>query len=275
MFTVSDIRPKYFTFYGYQFWICLSFQWFNDDIFQAVSVVGRGEPVYSASPVPVHYDTRTLQMSHAHAAAAASQSYAQGGGGSLPPTSPQLSHTYSSHPAPAPVYSQSLAQAHEMSLGAHNVYHLVRPDYLHNIPAATATSTSRTHKAIPEIFLTRLLSTKGTVQKFVDDFFGTILKVPQNFPPPVKWLFDILDDAARHNNVHNTEVRVLRIFQNCIGQACFFNWSFFKWCKESYKFHKASLPFFFIFVITFQIKSQMKRKFLSEKDSYFQLNSWN
>jgi len=30
--------------------------------------------------------------------------------------------------------------------------------------------------------------------------------VPQNFPPPVKWLFDILDDAARHNNVHNTEV---------------------------------------------------------------------
>ena len=32
-------------------------------------------------------------------------------------------------------------------------------------------------RSIPEIFLTRLLSTKGTVQKFVDDFFGTILKV--------------------------------------------------------------------------------------------------
>ena len=243
MFTVSDIRPKYFTFYGYQFWICLSFQWFNDDIFQAVSVVGRGEPVYSASPVPVHYDTRTLQMSHAHAAAAASQSYAQGGGGSLPPTSPQLSHTYSSHPAPAPVYSQSLAQAHEMSLGAHNVYHLVRPDYLHNIPAATATSTSRTHKAIPEIFLTRLLSTKGTVQKFVDDFFGTILKVPQNFPPPVKWLFDILDDAARHNNVHNTEVRVWRIFQTALVKLVFLIDHFSNDVKNHINFTKLLCPF--------------------------------
>ena len=102
-------------------------------MFQAVSVVGRGEPVYSASPVPVpvHYDTRTLQMT---SQIASSQGYAPAPGGSLPPTSPQLSHTYSSH-APAPVYSQSLAQAHEMSLGAHNVYHLVRPDYLQNIPS--------------------------------------------------------------------------------------------------------------------------------------------
>ena len=162
---------------------------------QAVSVVGRGEPVYSASPLP-HYDARTLQMG----------AVASPGGHHLP-ASPQLSNTYSQ----LPVYSQSLAQAHEMSLGAHNVYHLVRPDYLQSIPSA-ATTNSRTHKSIPEIFLTRLLSTKGTVQKFVDDFFGTILKVPQNFPPPVKWLFDILDEAARHNNVHNPEVRFNKIF---------------------------------------------------------------
>ena len=70
-------------------------------------------------------------------------------------------------------------------------------------------SLARSHKSIPEIFLTRLLSTKGTVQKFVDDFFGTILKVPQNFPPPVKWLFDILDEAALQNNVSSPEVRCL------------------------------------------------------------------
>ena len=160
-----------------------------------MSVVGRGEPVYSASPLS-QYDTRTLQMGASPAP--------PGGFGTL--TSPQLSNTYSQ----LPVYSQSLAQAHEMSLGAHNVYHLVRPDYLQSIPSA-ATTNSRTHKSIPEIFLTRLLSTKGTVQKFVDDFFGTILKVPQNFPPPVKWLFDILDEAARHNNVHNPEVRFNKI----------------------------------------------------------------
>merc|ERR1719192_575472 len=64
----------------------------------------------------------------------------------------------------------------------------------------------RSHKSIPEIFLTRLLSTKGTVQKFVDDFFGTILKVPHNFPPPVKWLFDILDDAAVQHGMNSAEV---------------------------------------------------------------------
>ena len=149
--------------------------------------------------------------------------------GSLPPASPPLSSTYShtlqhpQHPQHPPVYSQSLAQAHEMSLGAHNVYHLVRPDYLHNIPAAAATN-SRTAKAIPEIFLTRLLSTKGTVQKFVDDFFGTILKVPHNFPPPVKWLFDILDDAGRQHCVHNPEVIKsnikLRNFKNIFPRCC-------------------------------------------------------
>ena len=157
-----------------------------------MSVVGRGESVYSASPI-TQYDTRTLQMGASPAG--------PGGFGSL--TSPQLSNTYSQ----LPVYSQSLAQAHEMSLGAHNVYHLTRPDVVQDQPSASQQTSQRSHKAIPEIFLTRLLSTKGTVQKFVDDFFGTILKVPHTFPAPVKWLFDTLDDAARQSGVHNLEVR--------------------------------------------------------------------
>ena len=157
-----------------------------------MSVVGRGEPLYSASPI-TQYDARTLQMGASPAG--------PGAFGSL--TSPQLSNTYSQ----LPVYSQSLAQAHEMSLGAHNVYHLTRPDVVQDQPSASQQTSQRSHKAIPEIFLTRLLSTKGTVQKFVDDFFGTILKVPHTFPAPVKWLFDILDDAARQSGVHNLEVR--------------------------------------------------------------------
>jgi len=37
-------------------------------------------------------------------------------------------------------------------------------------------------KAIPEIFLTRLLSSKETIQVFVDDFFTTILTVNENLP---------------------------------------------------------------------------------------------
>merc|ERR1719346_918031 len=87
--------------------------------------------------------------------------------------------------------------------GTSQTYHLVRPDHLRTSIEA---SMPRSHKSIPEIFLTRLLSTKGTVQKFVDDFFGTILKVPHNFPPPVKWLFDILDDAAVQHGMNSAEV---------------------------------------------------------------------
>lgn len=64
----------------------------------------------------------------------------------------------------------------------------------------------RTHKAIPEIFLTRLLATKGTIQKFVDDFFATILTVNDDLPPAVKWLFDLLDDAARRHGINDPEV---------------------------------------------------------------------
>jgi plexin A len=69
---------------------------------------------------------------------------------------------------------------------------------------------ARSHKSIPEIFLTRLLSTKGTIQKFVDDFFGTILKVPPHFPPPVKWLFDLLDEAAAQHGLNSPEVSIFQ-----------------------------------------------------------------
>lgn len=63
-----------------------------------------------------------------------------------------------------------------------------------------------THKAIPEIFLTRLLSTKGTVQKFVDDFLTTILTANEALPPAVKWLFDLLDEAAAAHGIYDPEV---------------------------------------------------------------------
>lgn len=61
-------------------------------------------------------------------------------------------------------------------------------------------------KAIPEIFLTRLLATKGTIQKFVDDFFATILTVNEELPPAVKWLFDFLDDEAARFNINELEI---------------------------------------------------------------------
>lgn len=61
-------------------------------------------------------------------------------------------------------------------------------------------------KAIPEIFLTRLLATKGTIQKFVDDFFATILTVNDELPPAVKWLFDLLDESASRHGITDPEI---------------------------------------------------------------------
>lgn len=85
------------------------------------------------------------------------------------------------------------------------VYHLIRatdtPQQYH-----TSKMPERTHKAIPEIYLTRLLSTKGTIQKFVDDFFSTILAANETLPPAVKWLFDLFDDAAKKYNITDPEV---------------------------------------------------------------------
>ncbi|KAL1020764.1 hypothetical protein UPYG_G00004370 [Umbra pygmaea] len=60
-------------------------------------------------------------------------------------------------------------------------------------------------KAIPEIYLTRLLSMKGTLQKFVDDLFTVILSTNQPVPMAVKYFFDLLDEQALLHNITDPE----------------------------------------------------------------------
>ncbi|XP_043081046.1 plexin-B1 isoform X4 [Puntigrus tetrazona] len=60
-------------------------------------------------------------------------------------------------------------------------------------------------KAIPEIYLTRLLSVKGTLQKFVDDLFTVILSTSRPVPLAVKYFFDLLDDQAAQHNITDPE----------------------------------------------------------------------
>ncbi|XP_031199293.1 plexin-B3 [Mastomys coucha] len=60
-------------------------------------------------------------------------------------------------------------------------------------------------KAIPEIYLTRLLSMKGTLQKFVDDTFQAILSMNQPVPIAVKYLFDFLDELAEKHGIEDPE----------------------------------------------------------------------
>uniref|UniRef100_A0A1A8J6R2 Plexin D1 n=1 Tax=Nothobranchius kuhntae TaxID=321403 RepID=A0A1A8J6R2_NOTKU len=74
--------------------------------------------------------------------------------------------------------------------------HLVLPhDEL--IETKKAHRHSHRKKVLPEIYLTRLLSTKGTLQKFLDDLFQAILCIPPERPPlAVKYFFDFLEEQA-------------------------------------------------------------------------------
>ncbi|XP_033120013.1 plexin-A4-like [Anneissia japonica] len=67
----------------------------------------------------------------------------------------------------------------------------------------------RGNRMVSEVFLTRLIYTKGALQKFVDDLFSTILNVEReasNVPVPIKYLFDYFDDQAKQNGITNPEV---------------------------------------------------------------------
>ncbi|XP_056887031.1 plexin-B1 isoform X5 [Takifugu flavidus] len=60
-------------------------------------------------------------------------------------------------------------------------------------------------KAIPEIYLTRLLSMKGTLQKFVDDLFTVILSTCRPVPLAVKYFFDLLDEQAGQHGISDSD----------------------------------------------------------------------
>ena len=44
------------------------------------------------------------------------------------------------------------------------------------------------------------------MQQYIDDLFLTILKVDNQLPTAIKYLFDFLDQAARRHNIVDPEV---------------------------------------------------------------------
>ncbi|XP_067128995.1 plexin-A2 isoform X2 [Centruroides vittatus] len=67
----------------------------------------------------------------------------------------------------------------------------------------------RGNKMVSEIYLTRLLATKGTLQKFVDDLFETIFSTAHRgsaLPLAIKYMFDFLDDQALQHGIGDAEV---------------------------------------------------------------------
>ncbi|XP_076122167.1 plexin-D1 [Alosa pseudoharengus] len=83
--------------------------------------------------------------------------------------------------------------------------HLVLP---HDELLENKRSQRQSHrkKVLPEIYLTRLLSTKGTLQKFLDDLFQAILSMPQERPPlAVKYFFDFLEEQADKRGISDPD----------------------------------------------------------------------
>nr|XP_061829776.1 plexin-A1-like isoform X2 [Nerophis lumbriciformis] len=68
----------------------------------------------------------------------------------------------------------------------------------------------RGSKMVSEIYLTRLLATKGTLQKFVDDLFETIFSTAHRgsaLPLAIKYMFDFLDEQGDKHSITDHDVR--------------------------------------------------------------------
>ncbi|XP_071022149.1 plexin-B1-like [Oncorhynchus clarkii lewisi] len=91
--------------------------------------------------------------------------------------------------------------------GGVKLWHLVKANEEPELPKHRRGSLREREraKAIPEIYLTRLLSMKGTLQKFVDDLFTVILSTNQPVPMAVKYFFDLLDEQALQHNITDSE----------------------------------------------------------------------
>ncbi len=88
---------------------------------------------------------------------------------------------------------------------AHKKYHLIKPS-----DAFLSTKNEDiTAKLVSEVYLTRLLATKGGMQSFVDDFFESVFSTAHGsnvLPFAIKYLFDFLDDQAAHHGIQDPDV---------------------------------------------------------------------
>uniref|UniRef100_A0AAR2ISC4 Plexin-A2 n=1 Tax=Pygocentrus nattereri TaxID=42514 RepID=A0AAR2ISC4_PYGNA len=85
------------------------------------------------------------------------------------------------------------------------VWHLVK-----NHEHGDQKEAERGSKMVSEIYLTRLLATKGTLQKFVDDLFETLFSTVHRgsaLPLAIKYMFDFLDEQADKHGIHDPDVR--------------------------------------------------------------------
>ncbi|NXU84730.1 PLXB2 protein, partial [Xiphorhynchus elegans] len=98
-------------------------------------------------------------------------------------------------------------ERHALLEDENKVWHLVRPvDEMDEGKSKRGSVKEKERtKAITEIYLTRLLSVKGTLQQFVDDFFHSVLNSNHVVPPAVKYFFDFLDEQAEKHDIKDED----------------------------------------------------------------------
>ena len=70
-----------------------------------------------------------------------------------------------------------------------NMFHIVKDQH------------SRGPPPLPDFYLIRLLTTKGTIYQFIDDLFTRLFNVEYSAVTPIKWLLDVVEEAAIHTGV--------------------------------------------------------------------------
>lgn len=106
--------------------------------------------------------------------------------------------------ASSPPLSRATSPLNDLENG-YKYWHLVK----HHDGEHNNKEGERVNKMVSEIYLTRLLATKGTLQKFVDDLFETIFSTAHRgsaLPLAIKYMFDFLDDQALNHCVGDPEV---------------------------------------------------------------------
>lgn len=84
-----------------------------------------------------------------------------------------------------------------------------------------------------DLYLARLITSKQIIQPYVDQFFNSILlnQPGAQVPPPIKYLFDFLDQDAiqslnnQLHNQHNTTLNNVSFCENIYADPLKFNFS--------------------------------------------------
>ncbi|KRX43850.1 Plexin-A4 [Trichinella murrelli] len=115
----------------------------------------------------------------------------------------------------SPTLARAFSPGKESSSDSgYKIYHLVKPHdhyyHHHHHHQADIGGVERVGgKMVSEIYLTRLLTTKGTLQKFVEDLFEAIFSTAHRgntLPLCIKYMYDFMDDQAAQHGILDPEV---------------------------------------------------------------------